>query len=54
MTYVDSRLWNSVITNRRGWPADPRFCLFSSYGKAVLGSPNYSGWASPAILRPKL
>lgn len=39
-TYSGSGLWYSVIKSRVGLHHSPRFCLFSSYGHPLFGSPS--------------
>lgn len=52
-TYFDSHLWFSAIKSRLGLERGPRFCLFSSYGSPLTGSPDYPRAVTPAILRPQ-
>jgi hypothetical protein len=49
-TYVDSHLWYSVLKFQDRRRLGPRFCLFSSYGSPITGSPNYPFRTTPVIL----
>lgn len=49
-TYDCSDLWYTVIKSQSGQLTGARFCLFSSYGSPVMGSPYYPQSITPPIL----
>lgn len=51
VTYADSFFWHSVIEDRLSATRGPRFCLFTSYGSPITGSPDYPESTTPAILK---